>query len=93
MVKKRRSGADSNSDLSVEVLGVSGPNVPVGGAVKVESPAVNGTSERSQLGHDVIEVDALEEKAIPGETPTIKLEGSLSTVKEEATSDVLGDAS
>ncbi|OWY96530.1 hypothetical protein PHMEG_00033179, partial [Phytophthora megakarya] len=82
------SGADSNSDSSVEILGVSGPDVPeqasVGGAVKVESPAVDGTSEKSQLGHDVIEVDALEEKAIPGETPTIKLEGPLSTVKERS---------
>ncbi|OWY92215.1 hypothetical protein PHMEG_00038868, partial [Phytophthora megakarya] len=88
------SGADSNSDSSVEVLGVSGPDVPeqasVGDAVKVESPAVDKPSERSQLGHDVIEVDALEEKAIPGETPTIKLEGPLSTVKEEVTSDILG---
>ncbi|OWY93859.1 hypothetical protein PHMEG_00036585, partial [Phytophthora megakarya] len=78
-----------------EVLGVSGPDVPeqasVGSAVKVESPAVDGTSESSQLGHDVIEVDALEEKTIPDETPTIKLEGPLSTVKEEATSDILGD--
>ncbi|OWZ11524.1 hypothetical protein PHMEG_00015442 [Phytophthora megakarya] len=83
----------SNSNSTVEVLGVSGPDVPeqasVGGAVKFESPAVDGTSEKSQLGHDVIEVDALEEKAIPGETPTIKLEGPLSTVKDEAASDVL----
>ncbi|OWY96385.1 hypothetical protein PHMEG_00033356 [Phytophthora megakarya] len=70
------SGADFNSDSSVEVLGVSGPDVPeqasVGGAVKV---------------------DALEEKTTPGETATIKLEGPLSTVKEEAASDVLGDDS
>ncbi|OWZ05900.1 LOW QUALITY PROTEIN: hypothetical protein PHMEG_00021927 [Phytophthora megakarya] len=91
------SGADSNSDSSVEVLGVSGQDVPeqapVGGAVKIESPAVDGTSEKSQLGHDVIEVDALEEKTTPGETPTITLEGTLSTVKEEAMSDILGDDS
>ncbi|OWZ12269.1 hypothetical protein PHMEG_00014602 [Phytophthora megakarya] len=91
------SGADSNSDSSMEILGVSGPDmleqVPVGGTIKVESPAVDGTSEKSQLGHDVIEVDALEEKTIPGETPTTKLEGPLSTVKEEATSDSLGDDS
>ncbi|OWZ08354.1 hypothetical protein PHMEG_00019115 [Phytophthora megakarya] len=91
------SGADYNSDTSVEVLGVSGPDVPkqvpVGGAVKIESPAVDRTSESSQLGHDVIKVDALEEKVTPGETPTIKLEGPLSTVKEEATSDILGDDS
>ncbi|OWY93521.1 LOW QUALITY PROTEIN: hypothetical protein PHMEG_00037058, partial [Phytophthora megakarya] len=91
------SGADSNSDSSVEVLRVSSPDVPeqasVGGTVKVESPAVDGTSESSRLGHDVIEVDALEEKATPGETPTIKLEGPLSIVKEEAASDVLGDDS
>ncbi|OWY93525.1 LOW QUALITY PROTEIN: hypothetical protein PHMEG_00037051 [Phytophthora megakarya] len=87
------SGADSNSDSSVEVLGVSGPDVPeqasVGGTVK--SPAVDETSESSRLGYGVIEVDALDEKATPGETPTIKLEGPLSTVKEEAVSDVLGD--
>ncbi|OWY99680.1 hypothetical protein PHMEG_00029283, partial [Phytophthora megakarya] len=36
----------------------------VGGAVKVESPAMDGTSEKSQLGHDVIEVDALEEMSV-----------------------------
>ncbi|OWZ22127.1 hypothetical protein PHMEG_0003216 [Phytophthora megakarya] len=69
MVKKGR--ADSNSDSSVEVLGVSGPDVPekasVGGAVKVEAPAVDGTSEKSQLGHDEIEVDALKAKATPVE--------------------------
>ncbi|OWZ00012.1 LOW QUALITY PROTEIN: hypothetical protein PHMEG_00028892 [Phytophthora megakarya] len=90
-------GADSNSDSSVEVLGVSGPDVPeqasVGGAVKVESPAVDRTSEKSRLGHDVIEIDALEEKTTPGETSTIKLVGPLSTVKEEAMSDILGDDS
>ncbi|OWY93698.1 hypothetical protein PHMEG_00036812, partial [Phytophthora megakarya] len=63
----------------------------VGGAVKVESPAEDGTSESSRLGHDVVEVDTLEEKATPGETPTIKLEGPLSTVKEEAASDILND--
>ncbi|OWY94720.1 hypothetical protein PHMEG_00035471, partial [Phytophthora megakarya] len=80
--------------LECGVLGVSGPDVPeqasVGGAVKVESPVVDGTSERSQLDHDMIEIDALDEKTTPGETPTIKLECPLSTVKEEATSDTLG---
>ncbi|OWY94754.1 hypothetical protein PHMEG_00035430 [Phytophthora megakarya] len=85
------------SDSSMEVLGVSGPDVPeqasVGGAVKVESPAVDGTSKSTQLGHDVIEVDAFEEEGTPCETPTIKLEGPLSTVKEEATSDILDDDS
>ncbi|OWZ10214.1 hypothetical protein PHMEG_00016977 [Phytophthora megakarya] len=88
------SGAEPNSDSSEEVLAVSGPDVPdqvpVGGAVKVESPAVDGTSERSQLGHDVIEVDILEDKIIQGETPTIKLESPLSIVMEEATSDSRG---
>ncbi|OWZ06236.1 hypothetical protein PHMEG_00021540 [Phytophthora megakarya] len=63
----------------------------VGGAVKVESPAVDGTLESSRLGHDVVEVDDLEEKTTPGETPTIKLEGPLSTVQEEPGLDVLGD--
>ncbi|OWZ05478.1 LOW QUALITY PROTEIN: hypothetical protein PHMEG_00022429 [Phytophthora megakarya] len=81
----------------IRVLGVSGPDVPeqasVGGDIKVESPVVDGTSERSQLGHDVIEVDVLEEKVIPDETPTLKLEGPLSTVKEEAASDILRDDS
>ncbi|OWZ02533.1 LOW QUALITY PROTEIN: hypothetical protein PHMEG_00025894 [Phytophthora megakarya] len=90
MVQKRaRRLVLEQTPTRTRVLGVSGPDVPeqasVGGAVKVESPAVDGTSERSQLGHDVIE-----EKAIPGETPTIKLEGPLSTAKEEATSDILG---
>ncbi|OWY91497.1 hypothetical protein PHMEG_00039905, partial [Phytophthora megakarya] len=82
-------------DSSVEVLGVSGLDAPeqasVGGAIKVGSPAVDGTSASSQLGHDVIEVDALEERTTPGETSTIKLEGPLSTVKEEAESDILND--
>ncbi|POM63221.1 hypothetical protein PHPALM_27504, partial [Phytophthora palmivora] len=81
------SGGDSSSDSSVEVVGVSVSDAPgqasVGGAVVVERPAEEVLA-KPQPDEDVISVDDdAEEKAIPDETPTIKLEGPLSTVKEE----------
>ncbi|POM79059.1 Hypothetical protein PHPALM_3336 [Phytophthora palmivora] len=81
------SGGDSSSDSSVEVVGVSVPDAPVqasvGGAVMVECPAEEALV-KSQPDEDVIGVDDdAEEKMVPDETPTIKLEGPLLTVKEE----------
>ncbi|POM65155.1 LOW QUALITY PROTEIN: Hypothetical protein PHPALM_19179 [Phytophthora palmivora] len=78
------SGGDSSSDSSVEVVGVSVPDAPVqasvGGAAVVECPAED-VLVKPQPDEDVISVD--DDVGIPDETPMIKLEGRLSTVKEE----------
>ncbi|OWZ21051.1 LOW QUALITY PROTEIN: hypothetical protein PHMEG_0004457 [Phytophthora megakarya] len=87
------SEVDSNSDSTLGDLGVSGPDALSRRAIKVKYRAVDRTSRKSQLGQDVIGVDALGEKTFPSETPTIKLEGTLFAVKEETTSDVLGEGS
>ncbi|POM69684.1 Hypothetical protein PHPALM_14011 [Phytophthora palmivora] len=81
------SGGDSSSDSSVEVVGVSVPDASVqaslGGAAVVECPAEE-VLVKPQPDEDVISVDDdAEEKMVPDETPTIKLGGPLSTVKEE----------
>ncbi|POM77263.1 Hypothetical protein PHPALM_5380, partial [Phytophthora palmivora] len=81
------SGGDSSSNSSVEVVDVSVSDAPVqasvGGAAVVECPA-DEVLVKPQPDEDVITVDDdSEEKMIPDETPTIKLEGPLSTVKEE----------
>ncbi|POM75085.1 Hypothetical protein PHPALM_7858, partial [Phytophthora palmivora] len=81
------SGGDSSSDSSVEVVGVPVPDAPaqasVGGAAVVEYPAEEALV-KPRPDEDVISVDDdAEEKMVPDETPTIKLEGPLSTVKEE----------
>ncbi|POM62554.1 hypothetical protein PHPALM_28285 [Phytophthora palmivora] len=81
------SGGDSSSDSSVEVVGVSVSDAlfqaSAGGAAVVECPAEE-VLVKPRPDEDVISVnDDAEEKMIPDETPTIKLEGPLSTVKEE----------
>ncbi|POM79361.1 Hypothetical protein PHPALM_2993, partial [Phytophthora palmivora] len=81
------SGGDSSSDSSVEVVGVSVPDTPIqapmGGAVVVECPAEESLV-KPWPDEDVISVyDDAEKKMVPDETPTIKLKGPLSTVKEE----------
>ncbi|POM63164.1 hypothetical protein PHPALM_27573 [Phytophthora palmivora] len=81
------SGGNSSSASSVEVVGVSVSDAPVqasvGGAAVVECPAEE-TLVKPRPDEGVISADDdAEEKMIPDETPTIKLEGPLSTVKEE----------
>ncbi|POM65353.1 Hypothetical protein PHPALM_18942, partial [Phytophthora palmivora] len=69
-------GAKERQDSRVELASV-------GGAAVVECPAEEALV-KPRLDEDVISVDDdAEEKMIPDETPTIKLEGPLSTVKEE----------
>uniref|UniRef100_H3H209 Peptidase A2 domain-containing protein n=1 Tax=Phytophthora ramorum TaxID=164328 RepID=H3H209_PHYRM len=75
---------DSSSDLSVEYVGVSGPDAPaqasVGGAVK-------NVQEEIVISDDDLESEEKRpaHKDPPDEAPTIKREGPLSTVKEEVT--------
>ncbi|POM69976.1 Hypothetical protein PHPALM_13682, partial [Phytophthora palmivora] len=78
------SGGDSSSDSSVEVSVSDAPvQASVGGAAVVECPAEE-VLVKPRPDEDVISVDDdAEEKMVPDETPTIKLEGPLSRVKEE----------
>ncbi|ETP02592.1 hypothetical protein F441_20367 [Phytophthora nicotianae CJ01A1] len=89
------SARSSHSSASVEFVGVSAPDAPtqasVGDAVKVECPAEGGPSGSLKPRSDVIILDDSEGEAEvslemvgPDVTPTIKEEGPLSTVKEEA---------
>ncbi|ETI30070.1 hypothetical protein F443_22810 [Phytophthora nicotianae P1569] len=89
------SARSSHSSASVEFVGVSAPDIPtqasVGGAVKVKCPAEGGPSGSLKPRSDVIVLDDSEGEAevspkmvAPDITPTIKEEGPLSTVKEEA---------
>ncbi|EGZ15985.1 hypothetical protein PHYSODRAFT_263128 [Phytophthora sojae] len=85
------SGSEVNStpDSEVEVVGVSIPDVPtqasVGGAVKVESSAVDEPSGTSRPAQDVIVLDDNSDES-PSQARTIKGEGPLPAVQEEPAS-------
>ncbi|EGZ28850.1 hypothetical protein PHYSODRAFT_322474 [Phytophthora sojae] len=85
------SGSEVNSTpgSEVEVVGVSIPDVStqasVGGAVKVESSAVDRPSGTSRPAQDVIVLDVDSDES-PSQARTIKGEGPLPAVQEEPAS-------